>query len=277
LTTGQFDRITLKQQEFIDELDKRLLMRLTRVSASMFERIDKEVLSKLEMDDTGKILRNAHNMALLNKVITIMPSIDLSQLAKLSIADYLTLIPNSSPYFEAFDIERKRVENIEKSTLPKMMKRAKVFDKMSVRRKDAIRARKVILKEVLKGKNYVELKKDINKWFVKDTKALSHIKTELNDTFMEGDRFVVEEMAKGLDLDNYYRFTGGLVQRSRDFCEHRNRKAFTKKQVESWRKLTWEGKSSPYDPFLNVGGYNCRHRLMPISKEYFDRLKTQGY
>lgn len=277
MTTRQFDLLTEKQQEFIEELDRRMRSRLSRVSSQLFERIDKEILSKLETDADGNILRSPKNMALINKIVTIMPSIDLSQFAKLSIADYLTIIPNSSPYFEAFDIERQRIEAIEKSTLPKMMKRAKVFNKMSVRRKDAIRARKVIVKEMLKGKNYVEMKKDIKNWVVKDGKALSHIKTELNDAFMEGDRYVVEQMARGLDLDRYYRFAGSLVQRSRDFCEHRNRKAYTKNEVEAWRSLTWEGKSSPYDPYINVGGYNCRHRLMPISEGYYNRLKTQGY
>ena len=74
---------------------------------------------------------------------------------------------------------------------------------------------------------------------------------------------------------SHYLYTGGIIDNSREFCRERNRKVFTTKQVLSWENLTWQGKSSPYDPWTDCGGFRCRHRLMPISKEMYDRYKNR--
>ena len=52
-------------------------------------------------------------------------------------------------------------------------------------------------------------------------------------------------------------------------------KYLQKKEVLNWSNLTWQGKSTPYSPFVDCGGFRCRHRLMPISKEMYDRYKNR--
>ncbi|WP_428662052.1 hypothetical protein [Runella sp.] len=82
------------------------------------------------------------------------------------------------------------------------------------------------------------------------------------------------EVTKELDAQFYY-YMGNRIETTREFCHHRHGKAFTKKQVLSWLKLDWKGKipgTSILSIFMYVGGYNCRHRLIPISEEMFIRL-----
>lgn len=65
----------------------------------------------------------------------------------------------------------------------------------------------------------------------------------------------------------FYQFTGNTVRGTRDFCEERVGKVFHESEIQRWANMSWKGKSSPYDPFTDVGGYNCMHTLRPISRE----------
>lgn len=69
-------------------------------------------------------------------------------------------------------------------------------------------------------------------------------------------------------------YQGGLIATSRDFCEDRNRKCFSDEEIMSWSSLKWEGKPEiGYNPIIDCGGYNCRHRLDWISDELAKRLR----
>ena len=72
----------------------------------------------------------------------------------------------------------------------------------------------------------------------------------------------------------YAVYQGGLIKTSRDFCEDRNNKCFSEKEIMSWENLNWEGKPQiGYNALIDCGGYNCRHRLDWISEEYAKRLR----
>lgn len=78
-----------------------------------------------------------------------------------------------------------------------------------------------------------------------------------------------------LDLGlKYAIYQGGLIKTSREFCEERNNKCFSEKEIMSWENLNWEGKPQiGYNALIDCGGYNCRHRLDWISEEYAKRLR----
>ena len=83
----------------------------------------------------------------------------------------------------------------------------------------------------------------------------------------------------------WYRYTGGLVEESRDCCRDRVKGYFTRKEIESWSKLSWQGKARGTDKtniFELLGGYQCRHALVPVSerlvpKKWIDRAREKGY
>ena len=67
----------------------------------------------------------------------------------------------------------------------------------------------------------------------------------------------------------YYEYAGGAVKDSRDFCLQRIGRYFSKKEVESWASLSWQGKRPETDSktiFSYRGGYNCMHSILPVSK-----------
>jgi hypothetical protein len=56
-----------------------------------------------------------------------------------------------------------------------------------------------------------------------------------------------------------YRYTGGIVKESRDFCTRMDGRTLTEAEIRNiWSTQSWQGKQ-PGDPFVVRGGYNCRH------------------
>lgn len=90
-----------------------------------------------------------------------------------------------------------------------------------------------------------------------------HFYTKTFDVFQQQDRAITKDYADELSLD-YFIYSGTEMSRTRAFCEERVGKIFTREEVESWRNQVWEGKNKNYDPFLDCGGYNCRHKLDAI-------------
>lgn len=93
---------------------------------------------------------------------------------------------------------------------------------------------------------------------------------------------------------NYFIYQGGLIGDSRDFCAAHNAKVWSKEEAEAWKDWTpaqgeypagWEIKAKDmyshpsymdvpgYDPFLNRGGYHCRHALGWLSDEMAFKMR----
>jgi len=273
MTKADVEKYLADTHVYIEKLEKRLKGRLTGVLKYLYQKMDKLVLSKLSLDSEGRIKDTAGNMRLINRIPKILQSYDYLPIIAESVADYMTLINKSSPYFKLFDIERQRIEAAKAGLNAKMLRRARVFKTMSVDKQAAIKVRKLIIKEMSKEVIYKDMKKKVIDMVVTKGRPLSHALTELADVFMEGDRIIVEDMAENLGLNQYYLYSSGLVKNSRTFCEDHVGKVFTRKEINKWKGQSWQGKSSPYDPFVNVGGYRCRHRLSPISERMYNRLK----
>lgn len=61
-----------------------------------------------------------------------------------------------------------------------------------------------------------------------------------------------------------YRYVGGVIPTTRDFCSRHNGKEYTLAEINTiWRTQNWSGKA-PGNPFIVRGGYNCRHMFVPI-------------
>ena len=64
-----------------------------------------------------------------------------------------------------------------------------------------------------------------------------------------------------------YRYVGGVIAESRDFCVRMDGAEMTEQEIrDTWNSEDWQGKE-PGDPFVVRGGYNCRHMWVPIEEE----------
>lgn len=101
------------------------------------------------------------------------------------------------------------------------------------------------------------------------------------DTYQQTDRAINKEYGTRLKLDTFI-YAGGLIETSRDFCKKRNNKVFTEEEAAKWSKdptlprTTKErdaGLISGYDPLIDMGRWNCRHRTRYISRELAKQLR----
>lgn len=58
-----------------------------------------------------------------------------------------------------------------------------------------------------------------------------------------------------------FQYVGTNIATTRDFCRRNLNRVFTEEEARSTWQSTWRGKSGT-DPFINRGGYRCRHSFI---------------
>jgi len=103
----------------------------------------------------------------------------------------------------------------------------------------------------------------------------TYIKQTTNDSLMVFNREYLQTISEDLGMKHYF-YQGTIINDTRQFCQSRAGKAFTKAEVEKWASLDWVGKMAGTNSttiFSYAGGYNCRHKLWPITEEQFNRIR----
>lgn len=103
----------------------------------------------------------------------------------------------------------------------------------------------------------------------------SNWKTNAFDLFQRIDRAANLVYADRLGL-KYAVYSGTAMDTTRPFCEARVNRVFSRPEIESWANLEFQGKPKiGYDPFMDCGGFNCRHHLSFISDEIAAVLRPE--
>jgi len=147
------------------------------------------------------------------------------------------------------------------------------------------------LRSIVAGESLTEFKKKVEilmKGIEPGTGLLEkHYGTHLFDVFQQYDREVGRLLAEALGL-KYAIYQGGLIKTSRPFCIERNDKVFTAAEIalfgtkrdqyggyENKEIGYFRGKPPIYNPFLDLGGYRCRHVMDWLSNELGEILRLQ--
>ena len=88
----------------------------------------------------------------------------------------------------------------------------------------------------------------------------------VGDALMGFDGQFAKYRADELGLTSFI-FYGSIIRDSRDFCVEHVNKIFTEEEARDLWASDWQGKSGS-DPFLDRGGYNCRHHWQPVSEDW---------
>lgn len=93
-------------------------------------------------------------------------------------------------------------------------------------------------------------------------KSLSRMQLLSSDSIFKFNNIMVRVRGQSAGIRRY-RYVGGLIATSRDFCSRHNDKVYTEREIQSIWRGNWGGKA-PGDPFVVRGGYNCRHHWIPV-------------
>lgn len=96
----------------------------------------------------------------------------------------------------------------------------------------------------------------------------------VHDSLMQFNGTYTRHKAREAGLDHFL-YYGSLIRDSRSFCEKHAGKIYTTEQAEKiWKEQRWTGKSGT-DPFIDRGGYNCRHHFIPVDPEHYQELTEE--
>jgi hypothetical protein len=129
-----------------------------------------------------------------------------------------------------------------------------------------------------------------------DGRLLANVRTTANTAQAIADRSYAAAVNEELGIE-YFQYLGGEIPTTRSFCEHREGQIFHRKEIEAWgdgkssggindiRNGTWDGRIGGTDSrsiFTFVGGWNCRHYLVPVIKQrvppsVIARAEAEGY
>jgi len=104
------------------------------------------------------------------------------------------------------------------------------------------------------------------------------------DAMATADRAYTNAIADEIGAE-WYKYVGGIIRDTREFCESRNGNYYHRKEVEEWGLLKeWDGKAKGTNDktiFILAGGYNCQHSILPVlmssvPPDVIERNKANG-
>jgi hypothetical protein len=88
------------------------------------------------------------------------------------------------------------------------------------------------------------------------------------DTLGQFNGAYMSQAADRLGL-SWFKYIGGTIKSTRDFCEQRDGGYYHKEEIERWPRLNWDGKiaaTNSRNIFSFRGGWNCRHKFIPVKR-----------
>lgn len=288
----------------LDARQRARIRQLKGLERLLFEAMARKITEEL---DAGRgVIRTGRGSASINKLVdTVFNELERGGLGvfyKDSTKDLFGILANNEVYAQALYISatsggdkrfkaiRKQVDNIMRKRigldLRGNIKEGGLLDKLFTT--DAIRTevKEVINAGASSGVPIGKLIRQIEVT-VQGTKAVpgvlqKQLQPVVFDTYQAFDRASNKVYADKLKLDTFI-YVGGLIEASRPFCRKHNAKVFTVEEAErEWPKdstlpRTAKEKASGvltgYNPTVDLGRWNCRHRTRFIPRPLAEQLR----
>lgn len=249
-----------------------------KVEAAEHLLLDKTVtgfIDKLEKTEGGRIRNTLHNKRMLSAIDTIFAKYGKAsgiEIAKTILGGVKAITNFNNGYFGLFASAAKLLP-IQDQVQENVKAWLGLTDKGTLREngyldtiiKDTTlknQIKNVAIKSVIGQGGWMEGKEAIKETLIgtdaKAGKMKQYYRNFVYDTYSEVDRATSEVYADNLKLE-FAIYEGGIIKTSRPFCRKRNGKVFHKSEIILFDPPT--AKQPDYNPFLDLGGYGCRHHL----------------
>lgn len=248
---------------------------ILRVQAKLYNDLT-TILKFVDVDEQGYIKQNAGNRSILRAAQDQFDKTIKSSVYQSALEQHLQVIPQidtlNSAYFEslssAFKPNRVFISSLQKQTI-ETVNSLILQDGLSAQVK--LPLNQILQQNINTGGSFTGMQNQL-KTFIQgnadvEGRLLSYSRGILRDTLFQYARSFQNSVTEDLGL-SWYRYVGGLMDKSREFCIARNGGYFAQKEVESWAGLEWKGKNNlttKSSIFILCGGYNCAHQLIPVS------------
>lgn len=285
--------------EELAELIEALVMRSdTRYTAAMIKiqnDLDRQlaaIFKDLELDQDGYIRQNSANRRVMAAAEAKIQDVFSSAQYTSAVSDYASILPKitslNSEYFSelaaSFSENRQFLKNLQAETVATIEKYVLQDGLQSQVVQPLVQ---IMNQNINSGGQFSGFLKQVRTYIVGDQnidgRALSYSRTYLRDSLFTYSRTYQQASTADLGLE-WYLYSGGLMDKSRPFCQERAGKYYHHSEIESWTSETWQGKkagTTESSIFLFAGGWNCNHSIIPVSeiivpKSDLDRIKKPG-
>jgi len=288
---------TKKRQDLINDKSEKLNSSLERAQNKLFKYITDTFLPSLETDANEALIPNDKMLfipSMLDSYYDQFNEEELKPIVSTFASDITKLLKYNQKYYDGVKPSDEHGQ-IKESVLGALGISGAVIAGGSLlfnilTDRAAIAAIKtVVMAGIGTGLTITSLKIALKETIVSKSGGLikSLFNERLPDPYVKVDRFIGKKYQVALKL-NYAIYQGGTIGTSREFCIERNNKVFSREEIakfgtsaDKWDGYTdkskgeFQGKSAIYDPFQDLGGYNCRHFYSWISDELAFTLRSE--
>jgi len=292
-----------KRKSFIIRSINSMVGRLKGIERRFYGLFESEYVSDLDLDgkkikiDGTNFVKTNKNIDLIGKTLKeedVNPLIDWFSKSLRSLFDlnwkYFKNVDNNAPEDVNDVVLRLMLERIGINPETGKRRSGGWLDGLTETQSLIVDLKNEAYKAIWAGEDLDTLRRTVRRNIQGDGKTIGalqrHYNTITYDAFQQYDREVSRQMAQRLGLTHAI-YQGGLIETSRPFCIERNNKVFTEAEIEKFGTPkdkyggysnksigAFKGKNDGYNPFVDLGGHNCRHTLDWISEELAKQIRS---
>lgn len=286
------DQLSAKVDALIDGFESAFGKQVNATQKALFEQMQ-VLLNKLELSSDGLILQNQANRKILAQFDEYFNN-------AFNKSGYYTTLDKSAStvagitstngeYFadlvEGFTVDAQYIKNLQRETISQFESLLANEGLEAMMKKPLI---DMLSSNINTGASFTDVTAQVREFILGSEKyepTLSRYSKQIaNDLLFNYSRAFQESVSQNAGLE-FYLYSGGVMDDSRDFCVARHGKYYHKKEVEDWAKLSWQGKrkgTTSSTIFIYAGGYFCKHQLIAVSelvipKSVINRAKEKGF
>jgi len=287
----EFNRLVEQRLNLADTADNDLILASANAQRQLWSYV-RDLLERMDLDANGNIRLTQPNIRLSNQIVNLMKE-------GLGLTDFGKAM---EAYLQKFDQSIEVNEKIAKQFKPTYTLNSAQKELMNQSKAVAIDLltnegyksridqtfRPVLLGALQSGASMRDTIRSLREVTLgtpeKDGRLLANVKTYASTTFSTADRALANATFIDLGIE-WYRYQGGKIDTTREFCEKRNGKYYHRSEIEAWVKEDdWSGQiqgTNKQNIFVFAGGWNCRHSIVGVPKvlvpkEDIERVKAKG-
>jgi len=292
------NKLARERDRLIEDLNAQMLTSFAK-SQSMFTKLFFDgFIDKLQRDDNGIVLNNAFNRNLMLTVDNIFAAFykQASPIIVTALVGGVSkVIDFNDRYFSTLTkdakllpIKEKVMKNV-KEWLgiegDKTAKRNGYIDTIIQTPDLKVKIKNMAMKSVYGQQGWFSMRDEFAEWLNpiptrgnsdEYGKLKQYYRNYTYDLYSQIDRGTALTFADELKFE-FAVYEGGLIETSRKFCKEHNGKVYHKTEIQEF-KLE-EAIPPNYNPFVDLGGYGCRHHLnwIPNTLAFFMRSDAEEY
>lgn len=287
LVQDKIDRMENVPAEFLSKVEKEQI----KIYKAILNKLD-----KVKRNSEGNIILNDYNINLLYEINDIsydaVKNSEYKQFVNDFIKEFDTQLDITSEYLDGITVNKlvipKEAEYV--VDLYKQGAYNDMFSKNNLVSQFAKPIQEVFKRAVTSEGSFVDMTESIREIILGDKEKQGRLHRYAGqiawDAFAGSDRAGTKQLSEANDIV-FFRFAGGILNDSRQFCIHRNNHYFHIKEIELWGQMKeydeskkkfvtikewksengWKGMitgTNSQNIFTNLGGHNCRHSLIPV-------------